>query len=139
MKSFKEYLEEKKVKKGSPDSAQAKSLLTQAIDRLNDLLTLSLTETNSSFRFESAYECIREAIQSFMAAEGFKPYSHEAVVAYAAEKKLLNEKEFITLDRYREKRNDINYRGQKVMLEEAKQIISFAKEIISKLKNVKNN
>lgn len=75
----------------------------------------------------------------FYGPEGFKPYSHEAVVAYAAEKRLLNEKDIINLDWYLEKRNDINYREQKVIIEEAKQIITFAKEVLSKLKNAKNH
>ncbi|HLC97843.1 MAG TPA: hypothetical protein VJC21_03625 [Candidatus Nanoarchaeia archaeon] len=135
MKSFKEYLlDRQKVKKQSPDPAEADSLMRQASARLADLLALPLMENNASFRFEAAYESVREAIQSFMALEGFKPYSHEAIVAYAAEKKICNEREAITLDRYREKRNDINYRGQNIILEEAKQIILFAKELVAKLK-----
>ena len=136
MKTFKEYLSEKKVKAQSPDPAEAESLLKQAQARLADLLTLSLNEKNASFRFESAYECLREAVQSFMAREGDKPYSHEAVVVYSYEKSLLNEKEAISFDRYREKRNDLNYRGQKLTLEEAKEIITFAKNIFLKLRDI---
>jgi len=135
MKTFIEYVKEKKVKRMSPDPAEAKSLIIQATERLTDLLSLPLNDNNASFRFESAYECIREAIQSKMALEGFKPYSHEAIVAFASERKLLNEMDSINLDRYREKRNDINYRGQKVIVDEAKEIISFAKKVVLKLKN----
>ncbi len=138
MKTFKEYLTEKKVNVQSPDPAEAESLLNQAQARLADLLSLSLNEKNASFRFESAYECLREAVQSFMAREGYKPYSHEAVVVYAAEKGLLNEKEAISFDRYREKRNDLNYRGQKLTLEDAKEIITFAKNTLLKLRNIPN-
>lgn len=134
MKTIKEYLSEYKIKKVSPDPAEAESLIKQAFERLMDLLSLPLTETNSPFRFEDAYECIREAVQAFMAKEGLNPYSHEAIIAFGREKKLLDEREAFTLDRYREKRNDINYRGQKVTLEEAKGVISLAKEIVVRLK-----
>ena len=138
MKTFKEYISEKKVKVQSPDPAEAESLLKQAQARWADLRTLSINEKNASFRFESAYECLREAIQSFMAREGYNPYSHEAVVVYAAEKGLLNEKETISFDRYREKRNDLNYRGQKITLEEAQEIITFAKNMLLKLRNIES-
>lgn len=133
MKTFKEYLEENKVKRGSPDISGARSLAKQAVERLADLKSLPLKSSNASFRFESAYECLREAIQSFMAKKGFKPYSHEAVIVFAQENGLLNEKEVRNLDRYREKRNDINYRAQKIEVEEAKEIIIFAKEVVLRL------
>ena len=135
MKPFKDYLSDRqKVKKQGPDFAEADSLMKQASARLADVLTLPLTEKNASFRFEAAYESVREALQAFMALDGFKPYSHEAIVAYALETKICNEREAMALDRYREMRNDINYRGQNVTLEDAKAIILFAKEILSKLK-----
>jgi hypothetical protein len=132
MKTVDAYLRENKVKRGSPNPSEAKSLMEQAKDRMNDLLTLSINEKNASFRFESAYECLREAIPSSMAKEGFKPYSHESIVAFAKERGLLNDRESQTFDRYREIRNDINYRGQKVT-EEAERIISFINEILSRM------
>ena len=134
MKTFREFLLEKKVKKEIVDIAEAASLLKQAQERLQDLLTLPLSESNASFRFESAYESIREALQSFLAREGYKPYSHEAIIVFALEHHLLNDQEAASLDRYREKRNDINYRGQKVLVIEAQEIISFAKSIVNRLK-----
>lgn len=133
MKSFNEYVKERKVRTASPDPAEARSLLEQARARLNDVRSLPLQEKNASFRFEDAYESLREAVQAFMALEGFKPYSHEAIVAYAHEKHLLNEREIFTFDRYREQRNDINYRGQRISVDEAKQIISFSRKIILRL------
>tara|TARA_Y100000310_G_C20693849_1_gene824109 strand:- start:1992 stop:2417 length:426 start_codon:yes stop_codon:yes gene_type:complete len=134
MKTLKEYIGGNEVKTGSPDSAEATSLMEQALARLNDLLALPLGENNASFRFESAYECVREALQSFMAKEGLKPYSHEAIFAYAKERELIGEGEMINLDRYRDKRNDINYRGEKINVEEAREIISFAKFMVSRLR-----
>jgi len=102
MKSFIEYLKEKKVQKQSPDPAEARSLFLQAEARLTDLKSLPIHETNASFRFEAAYEAIREALQAFLAREGYKPFSHEAVFAFAFESKLLSEKEMHRVDLYRE-------------------------------------
>lgn len=136
MKEFKELVREGKVEKRSPDFAEAESLLQQAKERLNDLVTLPLNEKNASFRFESAYESLREALQSFLAKRGYKPYSHEAIIAFALEEKILSEKESRTADRYREIRNDINYRATKVTVEETKEIIHFVKHIIPHLTEI---
>ncbi len=126
MKTFAEFVKEGNAVKASPDPAEARSLFSQAKERLLDIQSLPLNERNASFRFEDAYEVIREALQAFLAIEGYKPYSHEAVLSFALERKILSEAGIRRSDRYREIRNDINYRGKTVTLEEAREIISFA-------------
>ncbi|MBI2144065.1 hypothetical protein HYU17_02845 [Candidatus Woesearchaeota archaeon] len=135
MKQLSEFVEEGKVKRGSPDPAEARSLAEQAAARLDDVAALPLTEKSARFRFEDAYEALREALQAFMAAEGYKPYSHEAIVAFAFERKLLPESKIWQLDRYREIRNDINYRGKGVGMEDAKEIIAFARDALTGLRH----
>ncbi len=131
MKTFKEFVHEGKVHKKSPDPAEARSLFQQAKERYADLQSLPLTEKNSSFRFEDAYECLREALQAFLSLEGYKPFSHEAIFSFAEEKGILQESQAARADRYREIRNDINYRGKKVTMEETKEIINFVKNALS--------
>lgn len=136
MKEFKELLKEKKVEKRNKDFSEAESLLQQANERFKDLLTLPLNEQNAPFRYESAYESLREALQSFLSKMGYKPYSHEAIIAFVFEEKIISEKESITIDRYREIRNDIDYRAVKVTVEETKEIINFVKKIMPQLEEV---
>ena len=139
MKAFTDFINEGKVWKQSPDPAEARSLLNQAMARLNDLQSLPLNDNNASFRFESAYEVLREAIQAFMAFQGYKPYSHEAVFSFALEKQILPEPEAYKADRYREMRNDINYRGKTATVQETMEIISFVKRAMPALeKKFKN-
>ncbi|MFW6025206.1 MAG: hypothetical protein ACOCRX_02580 [Candidatus Woesearchaeota archaeon] len=133
MKSFQEFVDEGKVKVGSSDPATSISLMKQARIRLKDLLSLSINEETAPLRFESAYECLKEAIHSFMSLDGYKPYSHEAIFSYAYDKKLLTESEVMRADRYRKIRNDINYRGETVSLKRAKKSIEFSKKIIKRL------
>jgi hypothetical protein len=133
MKKFSQYIKEKKVIKKSKDPAQARSLFVQAQERMKDLLTLPLHDSNASFRFEDAYEVLREALHSFLAQEGYKPYSHEAIFSYANEQKLLLDADVYTADRYRIIRNDINYRAKKVTIEEAREIIEYIQRIIPHL------
>jgi len=126
MKFIHTYLAEGKVKQISKDPAMARSLIQQAEARLYDLEHLPLTSENASFRFEGGYECVREAVQAFMAYDGLKPYSHEAVISFARERGLLSESETAAFDRFRKIRNDINYEGEKTTVEETKEIIRFA-------------
>ena len=130
MKNFKEYLNEGKVLKKTPDPGEARSLFIQAKERFSDLRQLSLNEKNASFRFEAAYEALREAVQSFLSNEGYKSYSHEAIFSYALDYGLLSEVNAVKADRYREIRNDINYRGKKVTEQEAKDMIHFVRDIL---------
>ncbi|MFA4887642.1 MAG: hypothetical protein WC595_05495 [Candidatus Nanoarchaeia archaeon] len=130
MKKFEEFIKDGKVVKMTPDYQQANSLFSNAKKRYEDLKSLPLNEENAPFRFESAYEVIREAIQSFLSVEGYKPYSHEAIFAFALEQKLLDQFQSYQMDRYREIRNDINYRGERATIEEAKEIILFVKNIL---------
>lgn len=139
MKSFQEFIKEGKVIKQSPDKAESSSLFKQAEERLADLITLPISERNASFRFEDAYEVLREATQAFLSAEGYKSYSHEALFSFAKERKLLTESDVIRSNQYRETRNDINYRAKKVTKEEAEEIIAFTKKIMKALKEKHQN
>lgn len=128
-----EYIKENKVKSGSPDPAQARSLFEQSAARLHDVRSLVITDQNASFRFEHIYECLRETLQAFMALEGYKPYSHEATIAFGKDHLLLNDAETSILDRYREIRSDIIYRGEKMTVDEAKEALAFAEQLHQKL------
>jgi len=133
MKTVREYIEENTIKKGSIDKTRANSLLRQSKSRIKDLKTLPLNSENAPFRFEDGYEAIREILQAFMFLEGLTPYSHEATIAFAKERKLMNEKEVSKTDRYRKIRNDINYRGETVTIETTKEVIKFSSKLIKTL------
>jgi hypothetical protein len=134
MKTFNEFVKEGKVLKKSTDSAEAKSLMKQAEERLFDLKQLPLKDSNASFRYEDAYEVVREALHAFLARAGYKPYSHAALFSYALEKKILTEADCMSGDRYRVIRNDINYRGKKVTMDETKEIINYVQRVFPVLK-----
>ena len=66
MKTFKEFIEEGKVKKTQSDKTRAKSMFSQGDARMSDLKSLPLNSENAPFRFEDAYEAVREVIRAFM-------------------------------------------------------------------------
>lgn len=127
IKTFREYLEEGKAHKVNPNRARAASLLRQADARLRDLERLPIDDESAPFRFESAYEALRETTQALLEADGYTPKSHEAIIAYIGEKRILAQDITYRLDMMRIKRNDINYRAEIVTAKEAKQAIAFAK------------
>lgn len=76
---------------------------------------------------------MRECIQSLMIRDGYKPYSHEAVVTFVNDRyqreygdKLINR-----FDRYRVIRNNSMYRANFISEEEATKAINVADDFVN--------
>ena len=124
-----------KVKRKSVDPAEAVSLLKRAIRRIN---YFSVVSENVDFMFEGLYEAVRECLQSFMSLEGYTPYSHEAVIVFALEKKIISESEAMKIDHMRKIRNDILYRGSDIDINIVEDIIPFVRVFIPKMEKIIN-
>ncbi|MBL7169759.1 MAG: hypothetical protein ISS48_01975 [Candidatus Aenigmarchaeota archaeon] len=59
--SFKNYLEDGKAKKKTPDPEEAKSLLEKSQNRLEYIKLKKITNKTATFILEDAYEAVREA------------------------------------------------------------------------------
>lgn len=81
IKPFQEYLTDRSVEKQLPDLQQAHALMSKAEKRLNYVQEHPLREESAEFAFEDAYDVMREASHALMAVTGYKPLSHEAVIA----------------------------------------------------------
>lgn len=129
---FQYYLDSGLAKQCSKDPVASKAIFSRAIRRLEYVKTQNVDQDNASFVFEDVYEVIRECIQALMVRDGFKPYSHEAVVAFvndhyhgAYEDKLINR-----FDRYRIIRNDSMYRAVVISEEETIKAIIIAEDFV---------
>lgn len=129
--SFGDYLERGKVREKSPDPSQAQSLLKRSESKFQTMEKLGISEETATDYLENVYESCKMLIQSLMAAKGLKPYSHEAVIAYAIDRLELDMVNANTLNRYRKLRNDIAYRGDIATTDEAGNI----KELYHELKS----
>lgn len=134
MEKFENFIAEGKVKKRTPNPEQAKSMFAKGMKRLSYALIHQLSENNADMVFEDVYDALREMLESFMANEGYKTYSHEAVIAFAGEFFKLAEDDINRMDRYRMLRNDSKYRGENITLNETVDIIQFVKKKIVFLK-----
>ena len=136
--SFKNYLEDGKAKRKTPDPEEAKSLLEKSQNRLEYIKLKKITNKTATFILEDAYEAIREAAQSLMSIKGFKPYSHEATIAFIKDfYKLEFNKEYIhKFDHFRKLRNDSVYKAVSITKSDAESSLLFAKKFVKKVKSL---
>jgi hypothetical protein len=131
METFDYYVEKGEVIKQIPNLKRAKSLLNDAEARLKDVDNLNI-EKFPKIIFENVYDAIRDICDAILISEGWKSYSHEASISYLA-KKGFDIIVISELDGYRYKRNGSKYYGEKVEVEEAKEIKLFFVKIKDKL------
>ncbi|MBU0460977.1 MAG: hypothetical protein KJ574_00160 [Nanoarchaeota archaeon] len=131
MIGFDDYLREGKVLRRDKDPALKNSLVKDADERI---LQLSIAGLKPKFRFEQAYESVRELADALLARDGFKTYSHEAALSYLRKIGILNDAEMERLDVCRRKRNDSKYYGRDTDEKECERLILFLKNIFERVK-----
>ena len=127
--SFEDYLERGRVQERKKNKSQAESLVKRAESKFKNMEKLGIDEETATDYVENVYESCKMLVQSLMAADGFKPYSHEAIIAYALDKQKIDRVNINTLNRYRKLRNDISYRGEIATVKEAENIRKLYKEL----------
>ncbi len=122
------------MRQGSKDPGESKAMIARASKRLEYVKSQSITEDNASFLFEDIYEIMRECVHGLMAANGYKPYSHEATVAFLDEqyRSYFGEKLVEAFNRYRIIRNNIMYRANFVSKDEAIKALDVAENFVKK-------
>ena len=134
MRTFEEFLKQGLVKKRRKDEAKFRDLIEGAEKRKKIMEKyLPLNEETAVKVTEDCYDIIRELLEAKFNREGYKTYSHEAVVSYLANLGFSKE-EVMFMDRLREIRNGTKYYGKRVDLEYAKKVKEFLNNIYSKLK-----
>ena len=138
MHSFGNYLKLGKVKKKTPDIEESKSLINKAVNRLKYAKLKKIDKDTAAFILEDSYEAARESAQSLMSIKGYKPYSHEATIAFLKDsyRDNFNESEIHDFDRFRQLRNDSVYKAVMINEYDAKQCIDFSEKIIQKIKEM---
>ena len=119
---FDEYLHHGMVRETKPDPAQASSLLDGANRKYRNMERLGLSPDTATDYFENIYGAVKMLLQAFMANDGYKPYSHEAIIAYAIEDLGMTDRPAHRFNRCRKLRNDISYRGDVATLKEGREI-----------------
>ena len=139
IRPFDDYIRENMVRKTQSNISMAKAMIEKSEIRLKKTIKQKITEEESSITFEDIYESLREAIQSIMEIKGYKPYSHEAVIAFMQEEKILSQSEINIINNYRILRNDSVYLARQVSLEKCLEAVNFAKKTLPKIRNIFRN
>lgn len=134
IKPFEYYIQENLVRKTVPNISMARSFIVKAEIRLRRVSSQKINDEESSLIFEDIYEALRESSQSLMELKGYKPYSHEALISFIKENKILNENEINLLDKYRILRNNSVYLAEKVSVEKCREALEFSSYVLPKLK-----
>ena len=129
---FGDFIEQGKVKKGTPDIPKIKSLLQTSNNHLLFLENQKIDEISAGSILVTYYEALREVVEAISLKEGFKVYSHEAFTYFLKEK---NENLMsVKFDNLRKLRNSINYYGEKVNISEVESAKEEINELINNLK-----
>jgi len=128
-----DYIKKNIVRKGSPDKMLALSLLKQTNQDKLFFDSLKITEISARKVASNYYDMLRSVLEAMASLDGYKIYNHEAFSSYLEEK---GEKEnSILFDRLRKIRNNINYYGSKLTIDEAKDMIENSKYLMNYLAN----
>lgn len=133
MKDFSVFLADGSVKKQQPDMNLSEDLIRDCQERIEDARISLKMGRKAKFIYENAYEALREAADSVLFAEGYKSFSHEATISFLQRFKGISVKEISEFDRMRIKRNGMKYYGKSCSVEEAKEAVEFAENLIKKL------
>src|SRR3989338_2126198 len=122
--NFKDFINDGKVRKATPDRFMAESIIKNTFEDLKFLEQTKLTELSKRKLVTNYYDSL---------LKGYKIYSHEAFTPFLEEElkdKILS----IKFDRFRKIRNGLNYYGKSIQLNEAKEIIEELKRVINEIK-----
>jgi len=129
---FNDFIKRKEVRKAEFDPELFKSLIKTAELDLIFLETVKIDEYSARKIMSNYYDVLRSLLEAIALRDGYKVYSHEAFTFYLREKE---ENEIsLKFDRFRKKRNAINYYGESVSIEEVKEYSEEMKKIIIELK-----
>jgi len=117
-----QFIEEKKLRPRVLDKMRIVSILNSSEQTAKEIQKFNLNEKTATIIFREFYEAIRQIGDAKWWLLGYEPFGHEISIDLLMEE---NPAEFKHLDRFRRIRNDANYRGYTVTIEQTKEIIDF--------------
>lgn len=125
------------LRKRSLDREKVKSMIESSTTNMVVVKAVALTEQSAILIFRESYESIRQLGDARWWLLGYEPRNHEVSMEILKEMDIKEKVRLNHLGRFKAIRNDANYRGFKVTVAQAKEILGFwdacAEEIISSL------
>lgn len=119
---WKTCLNLREAKQVQPDEELAKSLQKTSANKAFSSANLKLMKETATSKISLSYDAVREFLEAIALLKGYKIYNHVCYTSFL--KEILNESEKAEeFDELRKIRNDINYYGKEVTINEAEKII----------------
>lgn len=137
--NYQYWLSNKGLRLRQKDFEKIKSMINSAED--NSIVTkdIKLNDKTATLIFREIYESIRQLGDAKLWLLGYEPLNHEVSMEILKEFNISEKVKLNSLDRLKKIRHDINYRGFRASIEQAKEIVEFwdncGIEILSLLKN----
>lgn len=123
------------LRKRSLDKEKIKSIIESSRINMSIVKTIPLTDQSTILIFRETYESIRQLGDARWWLLGYEPRNHEVSMEILKEIDIKEKVRLNHLIRFKMIRNDANYRGFKVTIAQAKEILEFwdicCEEIIS--------
>ena len=138
----KEYIEQL-VREGmlrirQPDNERIKSLIKSAEIDADAAKQIALSDATANIIFKSLYDAIRQLADAQWWLQGYEPEDHKTALESLNELSIKEKTKLNFLDRFRRIRNDASYRGFRISVLQAQEMIDFwklcGKEIIEILR-----
>lgn len=132
---FETYLERGDDREINRDPSMAKNLFNRSSRKFENMEQLGISERTATDYVENVYESVKMLVQAFMALDGYNPYSHAAIVAYAIDQLDLDHESANRFNQYRKLQNDISYRGNVATHREAREIRDLYEECLDRFES----
>lgn len=132
-----QYVQSDQLRKRSINKEKVKSMIESSITNMGTVKTILLTEQSAILIFRETYESIRQLGDAQWGLLGYEPRNHEVSIEMLKELDIQDKVRLNHLGRFKAIRNDANYRGFKVTVSQAREILEFwdacSKDILSLL------
>ena len=130
---FEDFITLKKVKVVSKDLSLIKSLIATSKIDLKFLSRLTIDDVSARKIMCNYYDVLRSVLEAMALVEGYKVYSHEAFTYLLKERG--EDTISLKFDKFRKIRNNINYLGENISVEEVKEYKGQITNLIEMLMN----
>jgi len=113
------------LKRKQKDIEKIKSLINSVERNMRVILKIFLDENSATIIFREIYESIRQLGEAKWGLLGYEPLNHEISLDGIKEINLKDKVKLNFLGRFKKIRNDANYNGFQVSIDQTKEIIEF--------------
>lgn len=125
---WEECCSKKMAKEVSPDENLISALTKSSKNKLESESKLPMSKVTASSKLSLAYDSLRELLEALALKKGYKVYNHECYMAFL--KEVIGESDRGNeFDELRKARNAVNYYGEELTPEEAREVIGVMRKL----------